>query len=443
MSTPSQTGQREGRCGSARIEVGLWGRRDAAVPRLLLTRAEAARALGMSLSHFQRHVQPELRCVRSGQLRLYRPRDLERWLESATAREVDDGQPEPRGCMTLDEAKDRFIGEARQGVALNKWRRPYRPRSVEDLESLNQLPLEMRWRDLDVVSPGEVQELVDELIRRHLSASRIGSVVSALRALYRFARERELTSHDPAREVRLPLSQPTSEHRVVTPAEFACLLEDLWRQTPEEIEVGRPRAPRDALQDALPYALAAYGTARAQEIEMLDWRHVDLRLGGAELAGDEEGRKPGGSWRVIPLVAPLRALLREEWLAQGKPKRGRVCPPQRIRKSGRRSMRGVQRRVRHRWQAHGLEPISLQETRHTAATWLDHAGVSPKICSQIMGHKTPEYQPGAARITLQRYTHVLPGELEHARERLDKFIAERSPDFRCSPVPSDVPSSRN
>lgn len=53
--------------------------------RLLMTRREAAAALGMSLSHFQRHVQPELRCVRSGQLRLFRPSDLERWLENAVA----------------------------------------------------------------------------------------------------------------------------------------------------------------------------------------------------------------------------------------------------------------------------------------------------------------------------------------------------------------------
>jgi hypothetical protein len=41
------------------------------------------------------------------------------------------------------------------------------------------------------------------------------------------------------------------------------------------------------------------------------------------------------------------------------------------------------------------------------------------------GHKTPEYRPGAARITLERYTHMLPGELERARKLLDKFLAER------------------
>jgi hypothetical protein len=48
--------------------------------RLLLTRREAAEALGMSLSHFQRHVQPWLPCVYSGHLRLYRPADLEQWV---------------------------------------------------------------------------------------------------------------------------------------------------------------------------------------------------------------------------------------------------------------------------------------------------------------------------------------------------------------------------
>lgn len=50
--------------------------------RFLLTRREAAEALGMSLSHFQRHVQPHLRCVYSGQLRLYRPGELARWADT-------------------------------------------------------------------------------------------------------------------------------------------------------------------------------------------------------------------------------------------------------------------------------------------------------------------------------------------------------------------------
>jgi hypothetical protein len=55
------------------------------LPRVLLTKREAAQALGMSVRHFERHVQPRLRCVHSGQLTLYPVRDIERWAnEEAT-----------------------------------------------------------------------------------------------------------------------------------------------------------------------------------------------------------------------------------------------------------------------------------------------------------------------------------------------------------------------
>jgi excisionase family DNA binding protein len=49
--------------------------------KILVSRKEAAEILGVSLSHFQRHIQPHLRCVYSGHLRLYRPSDLEEWAE--------------------------------------------------------------------------------------------------------------------------------------------------------------------------------------------------------------------------------------------------------------------------------------------------------------------------------------------------------------------------
>jgi integrase len=49
--------------------------------RLALTRQEAAAALGMSINSFERHVQPELRLVRRGKLRLIPLREIERWLD--------------------------------------------------------------------------------------------------------------------------------------------------------------------------------------------------------------------------------------------------------------------------------------------------------------------------------------------------------------------------
>jgi hypothetical protein len=60
-----------------------------------------------------------------------------------------------------------------------------------------------------------------------------------------------------------------------------------------------------------------------------------------------------------------------------------------------------------------------------AATFLDHAGVSPKVSSMIMGHRAPKLAADAAPITLRRYTHMLAGELERARDLLNAFFDER------------------
>jgi hypothetical protein len=58
----------------------------APIPRLALTREEAAAALGMSLNSFERHVQPTIRLVRLGRMRLVPVRELERWLTENAVR---------------------------------------------------------------------------------------------------------------------------------------------------------------------------------------------------------------------------------------------------------------------------------------------------------------------------------------------------------------------
>ena len=51
------------------------------VPRYTLTRKEAAASLGISINHFERKVQPELKVVLSGQLVLIPVVELERWVQ--------------------------------------------------------------------------------------------------------------------------------------------------------------------------------------------------------------------------------------------------------------------------------------------------------------------------------------------------------------------------
>lgn len=61
----------------------------AAIPRLALTREEAAASVGMSLDSFERHVQPTLRLVRLGRMRLVPISELERWLDEHAQRTLD------------------------------------------------------------------------------------------------------------------------------------------------------------------------------------------------------------------------------------------------------------------------------------------------------------------------------------------------------------------
>jgi hypothetical protein len=49
------------------------------VRRVTFTKREAAAALGISVDSFERHVQPELRVIRRGRMRLVPVHELERW----------------------------------------------------------------------------------------------------------------------------------------------------------------------------------------------------------------------------------------------------------------------------------------------------------------------------------------------------------------------------
>lgn len=56
------------------------------LPRLALSKAEAAAALGVSVDFFEEHVMHELRIVRRGHRRLIPVDELRRWLDRSAAR---------------------------------------------------------------------------------------------------------------------------------------------------------------------------------------------------------------------------------------------------------------------------------------------------------------------------------------------------------------------
>jgi excisionase family DNA binding protein len=56
-----------------------------AIPRVALTKREAAAALGISEDHLERHILSDLRVIRSGRRVLIRVGELERWAQGNEA----------------------------------------------------------------------------------------------------------------------------------------------------------------------------------------------------------------------------------------------------------------------------------------------------------------------------------------------------------------------
>lgn len=116
-------------------------------------------------------------------------------------------------------------------------------------------------------------------------------------------------------------------------------------------------------------------------------------------------------------------MLKRVYLAAGRPAAAEHVIPALIKsKSGLVSMAQIQHRADKAWTEAKLERITFQECRHTGATWLDAAGVSPRIASVWMGHAVPAHQPGAATITLARYTHALTEDVIAAGDRLTAYL---------------------
>ena len=64
---------------------------------------------------------------------------------------------------------------------------------------------------------------------------------------------------------------------------------------------------------------------------------------------------------------------------------------------------------------HGLARIRFHDLRHSHATHLLAAGVHPKIAQERLGHSS-------VSITLDTYSHVLPGMQEDAVAKVDAAL---------------------
>lgn len=106
-----------------------------------------------------------------------------------------------------------------------------------------------------------------------------------------------------------------------------------------------------------------------------------------------------------------------------------MCPGRKPRghNSGKLSTSALYTRADAAWDAQKLAHIRLQDCRHTASSWMRAAGIDLKTRSVLMGHATTASTDGGrGSITDDRYTHLLPGELENAGKQLAAYLTAQS-----------------
>jgi hypothetical protein len=130
--------------------------------------------------------------------------------DQVTGAPREPARPQPSASRpddaTVAAVVDTFLASATAGRTLNRSGRPYMPSALRDLRGILESHVVPRLgaMPLGEVRRHDVQALVDRLGADGLSESRIRSVVSAVRALYGYAIERDLAPSNPAEALVMP-----------------------------------------------------------------------------------------------------------------------------------------------------------------------------------------------------------------------------------------------
>jgi integrase len=304
---------------------------------------------------------------------------------------------------TLREAVKDFLAGIEDTSIRSRSGRPYKAATVRgyrrDLDG--RLVQAFGASRLDDLTLPDVQCFADGLAREGLAPSTLRNIVTALRALYAWARTRGMARTTPLEGLRLPTGGQVRD-RIATPDEASKLIAAL-----------RPR-------DQAALGLALYAGLRLGELLALDWSAIDLdgRTLRVERAWDHGAHsfvtpKSKAGIRAVPIVDRLALLLSDHRVLTNQTD-GLLFPGTREpgRPVGHNALRD---RMRNAWEAADLEGISFHEARHTFASLMIAAGVNAKALATYMGHSN-------ISVTFDRYGHLMPGSEQEARGLLDAYL---------------------
>jgi integrase len=179
-----------------------------------------------------------------------------------------------------------------------------------------------------------------------------------------------------------------------------------------------------------PMMLAGMLGLRRGEIAALRWSHIDLDKAQASIVESFEQTRQGvrlkapksGRGRKVALPAKVVAELRvwRKRQAEDLLKLGVRIDESSFVCAGEDGQPVQPQSLTHAWHRFlaksGLPRVRFHDLRHSHATHMLGSGVHPKIASERLGHAT-------VGLTLDTYSHVIPGMQEDAVSRIDAAFA--------------------
>lgn len=314
---------------------------------------------------------------------------------------------------TLRRAAELFSAGIEDGTIRTRSRQRYKPSTIRryHLALDRQVLPRFGTLRLNEIRPGQLDQLVAELQAQGMAPSSVRNAVMPLQAIYRWAVRREMVVVDPTAALELPVDR-SGRNRVATVAEIERLLAAV------------------ADRDRPLWAMAVYAGLRRGELMALRWSDVDLAQGVVRVershnpeAGATDVPKSSAGRRRVPIPEALHKHLLEHRM------RADLSQPLVFARSGLAGRRrgpdgpfsdtGVTQRARRRWEAEGLNPLTLHECRHTYASLMIAAGVSPKALQTYMGHSS-------ITTTYDRYGHLMPDDEQASAKQLQSFLDSQS-----------------
>ena len=266
---------------------------------------------------------------------------------------------------------------------------------------------------LQQLAPGHIQHMLAILAESGLSPRMQKMTFICLKSALGQAVKEKLISANPCDLVSTPKAQQ-KQFRTWTAEQVARFL----HETQED-------------RYYVAYVLGALGGLRLGEVLALRWSDVQWETHMLSIRHTIQ-RHTDRTWtlaspktpksrRTIPLTPRMEAALRDRKVKQDLERElaGDSWHEQDLVLC---SMRGeilehntIGSRFRYLQAQLGMPKIRFHDLRHTCATLLLQAGVHPKIVQERLGH-------ASITMTLDTYSHVIPGMQKEASDRLDEIV---------------------